>query len=456
GRGSPITAAFDFSPDSLHIAISCEEQQLHFLDLQNQRQLSALNVGGPAHDVLISPTGTMLAIAISNRVELWRWPESARIQSLIHPGPVTAFAWHPDGRRLASAARGTLDVLLWDARTGEQRALKGHAELVPHLAFDHQAELLVSFSWDGSTRFWQASDGELLFISRAGFGLEFDQTDTRLAYSREQQGFGLWNISRSSVYRELTLPLGATPYIIGFDFSPDGRSVAMLNSEGLHLFDVATMAERSFLKVSNPLSVWFTGRDRLVCVSRGAITHWRTSPSQDIPWQVEKALELPAHTTLDFGTMTRGSPALAAVPTSDSVFWFDLNDPANLHQLNGRGVMGPLTGAAISPNTNWIATTYWKGGGTAVWDVHSQQKVHDLGRTGGFVAFSPDNRWLLVGSAHKYTVWDTATWQQSFEFARQTTGELTGAGAFSPDGKLLAICPEVNQIRLISLPQGQI
>jgi len=59
-------------------------------------------------------------------------------------------------------------------------------------------------------------------------------------YSREQQGFGLWNINRSAVYRELTLPLDSAPYVTGFDFSPDGRSIALINPEGLHLFDVGT------------------------------------------------------------------------------------------------------------------------------------------------------------------------------------------------------------------------
>ena len=34
--------------------------------------------------------------------------------------------------------------------------IRRHAELVPNLAFDHRAELLISYSWDGSTRFWQA------------------------------------------------------------------------------------------------------------------------------------------------------------------------------------------------------------------------------------------------------------------------------------------------------------
>jgi signal transduction histidine kinase len=44
----------------------------------------------------------------------------------------------------------------------------------------------------------------------------------------------------------------------------------------------------------------------------------------------------------------------------------------------------------------------------------------------------------------------------SFEFNRETTGELVGTGAFSPDSKLLAICPEVNVMQLIRIPEGRV
>src|SRR5207244_530874 len=145
------------------------------------------------------------------------------------------FTWNPDNRGLASSCGDSLDIFLWDTLTTQRRVLGGHAELVPHLAFDHRGDLLLSFSWDGSTRFWRATDGGLLFVSRAGFGLAFNRDDTKLAYMEEMQGFGIWNVSPSAVYRELTLPIGATAYIMGFDFSPDGRDLAVANPDGLHL-----------------------------------------------------------------------------------------------------------------------------------------------------------------------------------------------------------------------------
>jgi signal transduction histidine kinase/dipeptidyl aminopeptidase/acylaminoacyl peptidase len=454
-KGSRVTS-IDFSPDSRELAIACDETQVCIVDVEKKNEVRLASVSAPARSVLFSPDGKRLGLAVSNLVQLWNWPELTCTQALSHVGQVETFAWHPDSRRLASTSRGTSEILLWDTATGKNRALRGHAELVPNLVFDHRADLLVSYSWDGSTRFWQASDGEFLFVSRTGFGMAFDANDKMLAYGRERQGFGLWKIERSPVYRELTLGIGASPYITGFDFSRNGRDLVVVNPEGLHFFHVATVNERSFSPAENLLSVWFGNDNQAVTISSHDISFWPVPRDAETHWEIERRVKVPAGLNLDFGSITRGLSALIAIPSWDNVFWVDLANPGAMHRLNGRGVMGPLNCAAISADTNWIATTYWKGGGTAVWDTRSQQKVRDLGRNGGFVAFSPDNRLLLVGSAHKYSVWDTSSWRVSFEFDRETTGELVGRGAFSPDSKLLAICPEVNVMQLIQLPEGRV
>jgi signal transduction histidine kinase len=456
GKKSSRVTSIDFSPDSRELAIGCDDAQVSIFEVENQNEVRSVSVAAPVRNVVFSPDGKMLGLAVSNRVQLWRWPELTFAQALSHAGEVETFAWHPDSRRLASTSRGTSEIRLWDTATGKYRTLQGHAELVPNLVFDHRADLLISYSWDGSTRFWQASDGEFLFVSRAGFGMAFDANDGMLAYAREQQGFGLWKIDRSPVYRELTLGIGDSPYITGFDFSPNGQEAAVVNPEGLHLFDVATVNERSFSPAENLLSVWFGNDNQAVTISRHDISFWPVPRDAEKHWQAESRVEAPEGLTLDFGTITRGSSALIAIPTRDSVFWVDLAIPGALHRLNGRGAMGPLNCAAISADTNWIATTYWKGGGTAIWNTRTQQKIRDLGRNGGYVAFSPDNRWLLVGSAHKYSVWNTSNWRVSLEFNRETTGELVGTGAFSPDSKLLAISPDVNVMQLIRLPEGRV
>jgi WD40 repeat protein len=111
--------------------------------------------------------------------------------------------------------------------------------------------------------------------------------------------------------------------------------------------------------------------------------------------------------------------------------------------------------AANSPDTNWIATTYWKDRGTFIWDTRTQKRAHDFGANGGFVTFSPDGRHLLVGSAHLYTLWEIGTWRRIWDLSRGSAGELVGEAAFSNDGAMIALCPEVNLLQLVDAATGR-
>ena len=454
----PYSLSLAFSRDSRLLAIADATTQVRFLDLLGATELPPLQLGGAAENVAFRPDGKMLALSISNRVELWRWPERQLAQSLTHPADVLTFVWHPDNQRLAVSCKRGLDIYLWDTFTERHRVLRGHTELVPHLVFDHHGNLLVSYSWDGSTRFWQAKDGEFLFTSRAGFGLAFDTNDTRMGYVREQHGFGIWNVRRSNVYREFQMPIGGTHYISAFDFSPDGQSLAAANPDGLHLFDLRSERETSSVAVTNNIrSIAYTrDGESLVVAATGQIALWHPPGPGEPAWRRERQFELPAGVRLDGGSITRAESALLALPATSNVFWVDLAQPLGLGRLSGHGGMGPMSCAAISPDRKWVATTFWKNGGTFVWETATGVRAHPLGTAGGFVSFSSNGHWLLVGAAHTYTLWDTRTWRQQWHCDRQTAGELVGTGAFSPDASLIAICPEVNQVQLVETDSGRV
>ncbi len=79
-----------------------------------------------------------------------------------HAATVSALAYRPDGRVIASACLGRSDNLrLWDAGTGRLIApLTGHSDRVRSVAFRPDGSILASAGSDRTVRLWDGTTGE--------------------------------------------------------------------------------------------------------------------------------------------------------------------------------------------------------------------------------------------------------------------------------------------------------
>ena len=91
-------------------------------------------------------------------------------------GGIYSVDYSPDGERIAVG--GTIGVWIYDARYGKEIALlRGHTNTVNSADYSPDGKKIVSSSWDGAVRVWDAETGDLLnTFGRSGewtFSAEF-------------------------------------------------------------------------------------------------------------------------------------------------------------------------------------------------------------------------------------------------------------------------------------------
>lgn len=113
-------------------------------------------------DLVFSPDGRWLAVAIGNQVVLFDL-QTGHTKSLAgHTSTVTAIAFHPTSPILASGSADRA-VKLWNVSTGkEESELRHHKEIVTSLLFSPEGRSLFSSDRDGCTAIWHTASARLL------------------------------------------------------------------------------------------------------------------------------------------------------------------------------------------------------------------------------------------------------------------------------------------------------
>jgi WD40 repeat protein len=174
--------------------------------------------------VAFSPDGKLLASASLDRtVKLWDASSGAALQTLEgHSDSVSAVAFSPDGKLLASASHDRT-VKLWDAGSGAAlQTLEGHSDSVSAVAFSPDGKLLASASHDRTVKLWDAGLGAALQTLEGHSGsvsaVAFSPDGKLLASASYDGTVKLWDASSGAVLQ--TLEVGA--FVQTLSFSDDG------------------------------------------------------------------------------------------------------------------------------------------------------------------------------------------------------------------------------------------
>src|SRR5262249_11603514 len=210
----------------------------------------------PQHDevrsVAVSPDGQWIASAGNGTlVRVWDAATGrASFNFPDHSAPVFAVAWHPDGRRIASAGSVGRQhaVKVWDASNGDVQfeipvgrgTSAGPYQVV---AFSPDGRYLVTGQLEGAVQLWDVTTGQMVPVLDARAGqtsdvfVNHDREIRGLIFSRDGRylatvcGDGkvkLWDATRLGQRQEPRWILQARVPgpCVNVAFSPDGQTLA--------------------------------------------------------------------------------------------------------------------------------------------------------------------------------------------------------------------------------------
>lgn len=185
GRASVVSARFTrdgrlvTSAQDKFIRIwEIENGQLILLqEMQSDFEIKSLSISADERYIAVSGTGS-----IRNMVEVWDMNTGDLVNELgPYPKAVYAVAFHPCQSNILAFSSdstsipevetqlaSTNTIRLWDIFSGSETGVvfEGHNKEIETLAFSPSGNLLMSGSWDGTVRIWEAFTGSQIYVSQ--------------------------------------------------------------------------------------------------------------------------------------------------------------------------------------------------------------------------------------------------------------------------------------------------
>ncbi|MCL4788464.1 MAG: protein kinase [Verrucomicrobia bacterium] len=441
-------------PGTPWFATDGQDGALHFFDLRDGREVRTLEGPRRVAEVVFSPDGKRFARIKGMNVMICDTLTGQIRGNLRTSHPIRGATWHPDGRQLVTWASERL-LRLWNTETGRLiGTLAGHEAEVIGAAFDASGQWLASASWDNQTLLWSMPQQRaLLWLPGSGNGLHFSEDARRLAWhSWDEERWDVYSLSPMNELNQLEQHPNLT-VSEGFRnlwqiaFLDEARLMIGVGDSGFSIWQLPFSSPTAFAPFKVSHRVIPMSRGGFFTSGAGGLTRWALTSRANDRWQLSSSpptAPLANAEAANFDVSTNGQRMAVHLP-KHGLFLRSDSAGTNWQRLTHQRVIALSMEAA----GRFLAGTDLAGG-VAIWDAQTGSLVTNIPTAfAGNCEFSPDGRWLTIGTAQSYQIRRVPDWQLVHQMSRQADdGPLI---AWSPDGQLLLLHDARLRVRLVKV-----